>query len=188
MEGITSVTADLGVGGRRGFGPNRRRRPTGVPIRRQRPPQAETAPNLLHTSLIEILVERSFSLLLSHTLVGGRRRTAFAQPTVTRSRTIAPLRFADRTRRQPRTTGHQVAGLPAFGRRHAAPQEKVKRSGRGRPAGQPPGRGGDAGGPGPEPGHGRSGFEALRCLLGADVALILLDVKMPGMDGFEAAS
>jgi serine phosphatase RsbU (regulator of sigma subunit) len=33
----------------------------------------------------------------------------------------------------------------------------------------------------------RSGFEALRCLLGDDFALILMDVKMPGMDGLEAA-
>jgi phosphoserine phosphatase RsbU/P len=32
-----------------------------------------------------------------------------------------------------------------------------------------------------------SGFEALRLLLGEDFALILMDVKMPGMDGLEAA-
>lgn len=32
-----------------------------------------------------------------------------------------------------------------------------------------------------------SGFEALRHLLDADFALILMDVKMPGMDGFETA-
>jgi serine phosphatase RsbU (regulator of sigma subunit) len=33
----------------------------------------------------------------------------------------------------------------------------------------------------------QSGLEALRCLLQDDVALILMDVKMPGMDGFETA-
>jgi serine phosphatase RsbU (regulator of sigma subunit) len=33
----------------------------------------------------------------------------------------------------------------------------------------------------------RSGQEALRCLLRDDFALILMDVKMPGMDGFETA-
>jgi serine phosphatase RsbU (regulator of sigma subunit)/CheY-like chemotaxis protein len=34
----------------------------------------------------------------------------------------------------------------------------------------------------------RSGLEALRCLLNEDFALILMDVKMPQMDGFETAA
>src|ERR1700752_4577562 len=33
----------------------------------------------------------------------------------------------------------------------------------------------------------RSGEEALRCVLERDLALILLDVRMPGIDGFETA-
>src|SRR5262245_3429016 len=33
----------------------------------------------------------------------------------------------------------------------------------------------------------RSGEEALRCALDHDLALILLDVRMPGIDGFETA-
>src|SRR5262245_31408969 len=33
-----------------------------------------------------------------------------------------------------------------------------------------------------------SGREALRCLLNDDVALILMDVMMPEMDGFETAA
>src|SRR5438105_2383482 len=33
-----------------------------------------------------------------------------------------------------------------------------------------------------------SGFEALRCLLQKEVALIIMDVRMPEMDGFEAAA
>src|SRR5689334_8230157 len=33
-----------------------------------------------------------------------------------------------------------------------------------------------------------SGRDALRCLLNEDFAVILLDVNMPGMDGFETAS
>jgi len=34
----------------------------------------------------------------------------------------------------------------------------------------------------------RSGKEALRCLLRLDFAVILLDVNMPGLDGFETAA
>lgn len=36
--------------------------------------------------------------------------------------------------------------------------------------------------------HAGSGQEALRCLLAADYAVILMDVQMPGMDGFETAT
>src|SRR3989442_1058070 len=34
----------------------------------------------------------------------------------------------------------------------------------------------------------RSGEEALRCLLHQDFALILMDVHMPGLDGFQTAA
>jgi len=34
----------------------------------------------------------------------------------------------------------------------------------------------------------RSGEEALKCVLAEDIAVILLDVQMPGMDGFQTAS
>src|SRR5205085_10925633 len=33
-----------------------------------------------------------------------------------------------------------------------------------------------------------SGREALRCLLASEFAVILLDINMPGMDGFETAA
>ncbi|HSY07259.1 MAG TPA: response regulator [Steroidobacteraceae bacterium] len=35
--------------------------------------------------------------------------------------------------------------------------------------------------------HAHSGFEALQCLMKAEFAVVLLDVSMPGMDGFETA-
>src|SRR5207253_1234532 len=34
----------------------------------------------------------------------------------------------------------------------------------------------------------QSGQQALRCLLNEDFAVILMDVRMPGMDGFETAA
>ena len=33
-----------------------------------------------------------------------------------------------------------------------------------------------------------SGLSALRCVMARDFAVILLDVRMPGMDGFETAA
>ncbi len=42
--------------------------------------------------------------------------------------------------------------------------------------------------PGYEVVAARSGAQALRCLLEQDFAVVLLDVRMPGMDGFEVAS
>jgi len=35
--------------------------------------------------------------------------------------------------------------------------------------------------------HAHSGFEALQCLMKTEFAVVLLDVSMPGMDGFETA-
>src|SRR6202051_3058321 len=35
--------------------------------------------------------------------------------------------------------------------------------------------------------HAHSGFEALQCLMKEEFAVVLLDVSMPGMDGFETA-
>jgi len=34
----------------------------------------------------------------------------------------------------------------------------------------------------------KSGEEALKCVLAEDIAVILLDVQMPGLDGFQTAS
>src|SRR6202140_4991109 len=36
--------------------------------------------------------------------------------------------------------------------------------------------------------HAHSGFEALQCMMKEEFAVVLLDVSMPGMDGFETAS
>jgi signal transduction histidine kinase len=36
--------------------------------------------------------------------------------------------------------------------------------------------------------HAHSGFEALQCLMKEEFAVVLLDVSMPGMDGFETAA
>jgi signal transduction histidine kinase len=36
--------------------------------------------------------------------------------------------------------------------------------------------------------HAHSGFQALQCLMKEEFAVVLLDVSMPGMDGFETAS
>src|SRR5438094_28350 len=43
-------------------------------------------------------------------------------------------------------------------------------------------------GPGRKLVKAQSGREALRCLLNSDFAVILMDVKMPEMDGFETAA
>ena len=36
--------------------------------------------------------------------------------------------------------------------------------------------------------HAHSGFEALQCMMDQEFAVVLLDVSMPGMDGFETAA
>ena len=36
--------------------------------------------------------------------------------------------------------------------------------------------------------HAHSGFEALQCIMSQEFAVVVLDVSMPGMDGFETAA